>query len=261
MSEPHPPQPIDSDRVSIAGINEVAKGGRSTARDHHVVHQFRKKWPNVVAAAEDHRAFAIRAVQAVSAELKIRQYLDIGCGKPSVTGENLHDVIGPARWVYVDTDPEVQALGHALLNTTIASFLGADARDVEVVVDQAVRKLVNLNKPVCVIFNNVWHYVPENPAGFVRGYVDRLAPGSAVILEHACSDGLPQDLRDDLDEVFAHTLAGGFWPRSTAAISELLDGLELLPPGLVSPEAWRAEAPAGHRPSQLPVLAGVAVKR
>lgn len=261
MREPHPPQPIDSDRVSIAGIHDVAKGGRSTALDHHVVDEFRRKWPDVVAAAGLHAGFSTRAVQFVSAELGIRQYIDIGCGKPAATGGNLHELISTARWMYVDTDPEVQALGHAILDTTATSFLGADARDVEVVIDQAAYKLVNLTRPVCVIFDNLWHYVPEDPAGFIRAYVDRLAPGSAVVLSHACSDGVPQELRDDLNRVFAPTLAGGFWPRPVEAIGEMLDGLEVLPPGIVSPEAWRPDVPGEHRASRLPVLAAVAVKR
>lgn len=260
MPEPHPPQPIDSDRVSIAGIYGVAKGDRSAALDHHVAEEFNKKWPDVIAAAKPRAAFVVRAVQSIS-ELGVRQYIDIGCGKPAVKGGNLHERIPTARWMYVDNDPEIAGLGHAILDTTTTSFLAADVRDVDMVIDQAAHKLVNLKRPVCVIFDNLWHYVPEDPAGFIRAYVDRLAPGSAVVLSHACSDGAPQELVDDLIAVFTPTLAGGFWPRSRTVIGELFDGLDVLSPGLVFPEVWRPEGPAEPLPSRMPVVAGVGVKR
>ena len=50
--------------------------------------------------------------------------------------------------------------------------------------------------------------------------------------------------------------------RSSEEIAELLDGLTMVPPGLVNLTDWRPEHPDGkdHADQPIPVYAGVAVK-
>lgn len=257
---------IDSSRPSVAGLAHVAQGGHARAIDHRTVADFATRWPDVVASGPAQRAALVRAVRYV-AEHGIRQFLDIGCGKPSLDGRNLHqlatDIQPDAHWLYTDADPEIRAIGHATLSSPNTGYLQADARDItDILGNDLTRKLINFSEPVCVILYNVWHYIPddEDTAATTRAYLEQMPSGSALILAHALTDGLLPELHTDLHEVFSRSFTGGFWPRPRAYVEKFFDGLDLAEPGLVVPEHWHPEGEPTS-PCRLPVVLGVAFKR
>ena len=243
-------------------MTSAARGGRNRAIDHQAVVRFSKRWPGVAQAALDDQEFPYRAIRHATAEAGIDQFLNLGCGKPPANLPNLHDVV-PGRWVHSDADPEVHAIGHALLTSKTTAYLEADARDAEDILEsEAVQRLLDLARPVCVLAVNLWHYVPDedDPAAIMSTYMDALPSGSALIFAHACSDGLDPEVRQGLWEVFAPTFTGGFWPRPEAGIREFLTGLELLEPGLISYQNWRPDHEPAVKDRTLPGLGCVAIK-
>ena len=106
-------------------------------------------------AARANRAFLARAVNYLTAEAGIRQFLDIGTGLPSA--DNTHEVAQAAapgcRVVYVDNDPIVLAHARALLTSAepgATSYIEADLRDPGKILQHAAR-LLDFTQPVAVM--------------------------------------------------------------------------------------------------------------
>jgi len=76
-------------------------------------------FPTIRMTVVENRQFLVRAVRALTGELGIRQFLDIGTGIP--TSPNVHEVAQStapdSRVVYVDNDPIVLAHARALLRS------------------------------------------------------------------------------------------------------------------------------------------------
>ncbi|GAA2341973.1 SAM-dependent methyltransferase [Dactylosporangium salmoneum] len=202
------------------------------------------RFPAVPAAARANRAFAGRAVQYL-ARRGIRQFLDIGTGLPGPG--NTHEVaqrIDPlSRVVYVDNDPIVLAHARALLigatQYTVA-YLDRDLRDPDGILhDEALSSTLDLARPVAVLLVAVLHFIdhPE-PHDIVARLRQALAPGSYVVLSHGTADFLNEQDRAALPGLTARD-ATGFYPRSRDDLLALLDGLDLVKPGLVSVRDWR----------------------
>jgi hypothetical protein len=103
------------------------------AADCESADQLTAMFPTVRTAAVENRRFLRRAVHHLTAELGIRQFLDIGTGLP--TADNTHQVaqaVAPeSRVVYVDNDPMVMVHARALLTSTpegATSYLEDDLR-------------------------------------------------------------------------------------------------------------------------------------
>jgi hypothetical protein len=89
------------------------------------------------------------------------------------------------------------------------------------------------------------HFIPDidEPTDVVARLVQGLPSGSYLVLSHATGDYVG-------DEVVAEAARGPAptFLRSRQEITRFFDGLELLPPGIVSSSEWRA--PSGLlRPS------------
>src|SRR5262249_61762726 len=104
-----------------AGRTDYYRGGRANSpADRQAAERIIGMMPAGVVrtAAAQNRKFLIRAVRHLTAELGVRQFLDIGTGLPTVS--NVHEVaqsIAPeSRVVYVDHDPIVVAPARDLLN-------------------------------------------------------------------------------------------------------------------------------------------------
>jgi hypothetical protein len=242
-----PPQ-IDVSKPSIARGYDYLLGGK----DHYQVDREAAEAllviaPSSRALAVSNRRFLQRAVRCIAADEGIEQFLDHGSGLP--TQDNVHQIaqrFAPgSRVVYVDKDPIVLAHGRALLAENQQTIvMTADMRDVDGILgDPGVRRLIDLDKPVAVLFVSVLHCIPDSddPAGLVRRVMDRVAPGSCLVLSHLVSDD-PESRQKITDFMLA--ASEGNWGRVRTAeeVESWFEGLDLLSPGLVEASQWRPDS-------------------
>ncbi|HEX6447241.1 MAG TPA: SAM-dependent methyltransferase, partial [Streptosporangiales bacterium] len=114
---------------------------------------------------------------------------------------------------------------------------------------------LDLDRPIALFQCATLHFVPDQNAAeqIIRGYVERLAPGSYVGITHG---RLPDPSEDGYEQMtsaetrFA-SFAPAFTPRTEDAIRSLFDGLELVPPGVVPLDDWWPSGPRLEPPSPL----------
>ena len=222
--------------------------------------------PSIVAQARADRAFLGRAIRYLAGAEGVRQFLDIGTGLP--TADNTHQVaqrVAPeSRIVYADNDPMVLAHARALLASTpegACDYAEGDLRDPDDILAKAARTL-DFTKPVALMLLGILHHLPDadEPYLIVKRLVSALAPGSFLAINHSTSavSGAA------MEEAVAHWNRVGtpsMTLRTPAQITRFFDGLDLLPPGVVSCSRWRPDLTlAGSQPAEVDEFCGVARK-
>jgi SAM-dependent methyltransferase len=198
--------------------------------------------PEFLDYAVGNRKFLVRVTRFL-ADAGIRQFLDIGSGFP--TSPNVHEVAQAAdpdaRVAYVDNDPVVFLHAEALLGRTPGTaVIRADLRDADAVLRDA-GELLDFSKPVALMFVACLHHVTDadDPGGIVASYLDRMAPGSYLVISH-CTDEF------ETEKVQGRAAAAAEWgltfvPRSRAGILSFFHGRSLVDPGLTLVTYWRPE--------------------
>ncbi|CAO5153291.1 S-adenosyl methyltransferase [Frankia sp. AiPs1] len=245
---------VDVDRPSAARIYDYALGGsHNFAADREAYADVVTTFPDAPLVARSNRLFLHRAVRHIVTDLGVTQFLDLGSGVPTVG--NVHQIaqnIDPrARVVYVEIDPVAVAHAEILLaDNPRATMLRADVRDPAAILrSEQVTSLLDLSRPVAVLMVTVLHFIPDadSPAGIVRAFRDATVPGSAVAVSHLIA-GDWDDESGNVEQVYNRT-STGINPRSRAEIAGLLDGYDLVEPGLVYSPLWRPDpGPAGLDP-------------
>jgi len=236
---------------SIARVyNHWLGGGDTSAADRTAAELAVAAHPGLLTDARANRAFALRVVRFLAAEAGIRQFLDVGSGIPF--GTSTHDVaqaIQPgARVVYVDNDPVV-ATRHASAGPGAgARFVAADLRDPDRVLAEA-GELLDFGQPVAILLIAILHLIPDDddPYGIVRRLTGATGPDSYLALSHVPSDlqpGAMTELGSQLDALLPMRSTY----RTRAQVARFLDGLDLVPPGLVPVQRWRPDDPADADP-------------
>nr|WP_225448673.1 SAM-dependent methyltransferase [Streptacidiphilus sp. P02-A3a] len=253
---------VDTGRPSIARVYDAILGGKDNfAVDRAVAAKRLELIPDGGQGARLSRAFLARGVRHL-ARLGVTQFLDIGSGLPSA--QNTHQVaqsVEPeARVVYVDHDPMVLAHARALLaddQQRTRAVLG-DLRQPDAILDDpVVRDFLDWSRPVGLLLLGIVHHLAdaEDPSGCVRALVDRLPPGSYLLLSHF-SDASAEARA--LEQALQQMLGSGRM-RSELEIRAFFDGTRLQQPGVVPVVAWQpddgpAEPPT---PSTLLVFGGL----
>jgi hypothetical protein len=219
-------------------------GSHNFAADRQLAARTIEAWPDVAHLCQANRAFLTRAVTHL-ASVGIDQFLDLGSGIP--TAGNVHEVvqmINPrARVVYVDADPVAIAHSTVLLEQVPeADAVYADLRDPEAVLTAPqVAGFLDLTRPLALLMFASLPFVPDedDPAAIVAAYRDATAPGSYLALSHGTSDYRPEAVRrvEDVYTQASHAMR----LRGRKDIELLMDGYELLEPGLVDVINWRPE--------------------
>ncbi|MFF8596823.1 SAM-dependent methyltransferase [Streptomyces sp. NPDC015220] len=237
---------IDPSRPSIARVYDYLLGGKDNyAVDREIGDVFKRDLPGSVAIAFANRAALIRAVGEIVTTTGIRQFIDLGSGLP--TTDNVHQVAQrhapESRVVYVDIDPQVLVHGRALLEENDRTrVVPVDVRNPEgILTHPDTLELIDPTRPVAVVFSAILHHVndEEDPAGIVRYWRDHVPSGSYFFVSHFRSGDNPETA--EAERVLQQTFGRGRW-RTDAEIESLLDGLELLAPGIVPASLWRPEA-------------------
>ncbi|WP_030166475.1 SAM-dependent methyltransferase [Spirillospora albida] len=263
---PAPSDRIDSTRPHSARVWDFWLGGKDNYEvDRELGRQIQQANPHVVAMVRTDRTFMRRSVAFLAAEHGIDQFLDIGTGLP--TDPNVHQVaqsVHPhARVVYVDNDPVVLAHARALLDSNPAgatAYLDADLREPGRILAQAAETL-DLKRPVAISLMSLMHFV--NDFGDARAIITRLLDavpsGSWLAFTHATAElGGPEVA--EAFRMWNENAVQKARPRDRDEVAKLIDGLELVEPGIVSPPFWRPDPADGEQPREVPLWAGVARK-
>jgi hypothetical protein len=232
-------------------------GGKDNfAADRESADAIAAAYPAVRIAAIENRWFLHRVVRFLAQEAGIRQFLDIGTGIP--TSPNVHEIAQAAdpgaRILYVDNDPIVLAHARALLASTpqgATAYIEADLRQPQdILSDRDLRGTLDLSRPVALMMIAVLHFILDDrdPYAIVARLVDAMPPGSYLALSHVTYDFLPPATIAALNAANAARNVE-FRPRSRDEFTRFFEGLELVPPGIVSVAEWRAEDAPQPRPS------------
>lgn len=224
-------------------------------------------FPSVRIGVVENRAFLRRAVTFLAEDAGIRQFLDIGSGipAPNHAHEVAQAIASESKVVYVDNDPIVLSHSRALLNSSAdgaTAYVEADLRDGERILhDPEVRRTLDFSQPIALLLVAVLHFLEDSDSPYqpVRQIVQGLPAGSYVALSHVTTDLLPPQVYTKVSSTpMPH---GTFRPRTKDEIGRFLDGLELVPPGLVPINEWRAENEPQPRPTAAETAAYGAVGR
>jgi hypothetical protein len=255
---PEPSLRIDTSKAHPARVYDYLLGGKDNYPIDEAVGE--QLPPEARAAARQNREFMNRAVAWLAAQ-GIDQFLDIGTGIP--TEPNLHQivqgVVPTAKVVYADNDPIVLRHAEALLVSNsegATDYIEADVRRPDTIVEHA-RHILDFDRPISLSLIALMHFIPDaqDAHGIVHGLVATLPKGSYLVLSHASSDLFPE-LSDQVTAEYAKGgIELGF--RTRPEVERFFDGLELVPPGLVTATEWGV-------PGQMPasedsgIYAGVA---
>lgn len=257
---------IDPDMPSPARIYDFWLGGsHNFPADREVGRRTAEVMPGLPLAAVANRVFLGRAVHHLVNELGVTQFLDLGSGVP--TAGNVHEVAKAAnpdaRVVYVDIDPV--AIAHArsiLADVPGCGAILADLREPAAVLGHPLlRETFDFTQPIAVLMFAVLHFIDDEgePATIVREFMKPTAPGSYLAISHGAPD--PKDPAAQLDAARSYAARTGvpFVPRTFEQLMPFLDGLELIPPGLVPITEWMPDA-LGAQVPVAPSYGGVARK-
>ncbi|RAS65915.1 S-adenosyl methyltransferase [Lentzea atacamensis] len=242
-SEPVPGE-IDLTRPSVARVYDYYLGGaHNFAVDREMAQQAIEMWPDLPLIMQANRAFLRRAVR-FCVDAGVRQFLDLGSGIP--TAGNVHQVAQDAapgtRVVYVDSDPIAVAYSRTILgDDPRTAVVQADLRRPEQVLDSPeVRSLLNFDEPIAVMMVAVLHFVPDadDPAAVIAGYREAMAPGSFLVVSHASQDGQPEKAGSH-EDLYRRRTATPMTMRSKSQVIALMDGFDLVEPGVVFLPLWR----------------------
>lgn len=232
------------DKPSAARIYDYLLGGKDNyPADREVARSMIAKLPNVQLAVQWNRAYLRRVVRFLVGEAGIRQIVDIGAGLPSVgnTHEIAEETAAETHVVYVDHDPVVIAHGRDMLqaldNTAI---IKRDLLDPDSILsDEDLTRLIDFAKPTAIMLLSMLHFLAdeEDPAGIIARLLAPFPSGSYVAISHATPDVLATVDPDLAKSNAAHRVH----ERSRDEVLKLVDGLELVPPGLVWLPEWRPD--------------------
>lgn len=193
--------------------------------------------------------FRTRAVRHLASDLRIDQFIECGPGLPTSDNNttNAAQKFNPlARVVYVDRDPTVASHARALLATNqLVRVVEADPLDVG-----AVRKhpdlegFIDWGRPVAVINTVLLPFATgqePGPGDFLTGFVPELVSGSHLVLAFFATapDERLVRVAGELAELFTTSSLGGGQFLPVPEIAAMLDGLDLVRPGLVPCDLWR----------------------
>jgi hypothetical protein len=144
--------------------------------------------------------------------------------------------------------------------TTVTSSSNRSDDDAAPATGQGNEVLLDFTQPVAVFLVAVLHFLPDTgqAADIIATVRDALAPGSYLVICHACRDEQPS-LATSFETVYNSRVTAQLFMRSRAEITGLCDGFTLLEPGLVWIPQWRPDSPADvpEDPSKYWALVGV----
>lgn len=256
---------IDAAVPNPARVADFLNGGRNNFdADRRTAQTMLTLAPAIAAIVPFVLAFHQRAVRYLAHEAGVRQFIDVGTGLPGAeSSRDLVQSVDPAcRVVHVDDDPMVLTHLRAFSRSTSpGAFAALDAKltDPAALLAGAAETL-DFRRPVALLLPSSLPFIPSaaRAAGLLSALTEAFPAGSYLALCHVASDLDPAVVAGV--EYWNRISARQFTPRSRAEVAGLMEGLELVEPGLVPVSEWRPDfgQPARDRP--VPVYAAVARK-
>ncbi|HEY7011369.1 MAG TPA: SAM-dependent methyltransferase [Streptosporangiaceae bacterium] len=238
---------IDTSVAHPARVYDYWLGGKDNfAADREAAERVLAATPGLRVRVRANRAFLARAVRYLSAEVGIRQFLDIGTGIPSAN--NTHEVaqaVAPdSRIVYVDNDPIVLTHARALLASGpegSTQYVDGDIRDSAAIMEAAAGTL-DFSQPTALMLLGIMHLVQdsEDPYRIVADLMSQLPSGSYLVLSHPASDFNVTE-QAEAQRRYNERVSTPQTLRTREEVARFFEGLELVPPGLVYVHTWRPD--------------------
>jgi S-adenosyl methyltransferase len=123
------------------------------------------------------------------------------------------------------------------------AYIDAGARDPENILRQAAA-LLDFGKPVAVMMLAVLHFIPDSggPQRIVSRLPDAVCSGSYLTISEDTRDVDTARLTGAIAGYNEGRVAAPVTLRTRAQIARYFDGLDLVEPGLVPVQEWRAPA-------------------
>lgn len=239
---------VDLNKPTAARLYDFFLDGKHNYKIDRVMgRQILDECPMIRPLAFQNREFLGRAVRYAAEEKRVRQFIDIGSGIPTMG--NVHEIahsVDPAcRVLYVDKDEEAEITGRDVLrDTDTASCIRANFLDPESILDHPdTQHLIDPSQPVALLLVALLHFIGDqhDPRRTVRTYLDRLPSGSLLIASHAAIDEAGESERQQMlftQEKYENTKDPAQF-RSRAEFAEFFEGLDLIEPGVTYITDWR----------------------
>jgi hypothetical protein len=265
--------PLSREKPNPARVYNYWLGGKDNWQiDRQVGDEIAEHLPDLRLMAKANRDFLVRAVEVLTRELSITQFLDIGSGLPSQELRPVHEVaqaIAPAsRVLYVDNDDLVAAHCRALLRSSTregyCDFALGDIHDPQAtILDNPIMDTAfDLEQPVAVMLLSVLMYFDDEVTRDLIDTVMAAVPsGSYLTISYPTGDFDPEATARAIDVAAGHGLRYRVGTREQ--ITGLFDGLDLVDPGVVPLLGWRPDPARLHQIDDRRVFyyAGMARKR
>jgi O-methyltransferase involved in polyketide biosynthesis len=234
------------------------------AVDRQVGEEILKVIPDMALFARATRQFLQRAVHHLAADHGVKQFLDIGTGLP--TADNTHQVaqraVPSARVVYVDNDPLVLTHANALLTGSPegqTTYLNADLREPDRILAAAADTL-DFSEPIALLLMGILGHITdyEEARSIVRRLTEALPSGSYLVLYDATNVVDPTSA--EAIEIWNRSAEPPYVLRDPRQLEGFFDGLEILPPGVVSCPLWHAPATDIGEAAEIDEFGGVGRK-
>ncbi|AHH98140.1 SAM-dependent methyltransferase [Kutzneria viridogrisea] len=242
------------EQPSVARIYDyVLGGGNNFAVDRAAAEKILAVFPGYREFALANRAFLLRAVRRLL-DLGIRQFLDLGCGLPTVGSvhEIAHRTAPESRIVYVDRDPIAAAACSMLtLGDDRIGVVETDLREVDCVLKSpAVTELLDLDEPVGLLMVAVLHFLTDDAelTDTMNAYHERLAPGSWLVASHATGDSLGRTSTAAAEELFAR-FGVRVAARTQSEFASLVPPWQATSEGVVPTNTWRRDGQLDKLPT------------
>jgi O-methyltransferase involved in polyketide biosynthesis len=252
---------FDPSAPSIARVYDYLLDGKDNfAVDRDVALKLLAVAPIAAEVMRENRQFLARATRW-AAEQGISQFIDLGCGMPTVpnTHQTAQAVTPGAHVAYVDIDAVVLAHLRALAaqGNPDVTVIDGDVREVAVILD-AISPGIDLTRPACLSMGALLHFFqPDDARDLVARYAAALAPGSYVVLSVGRADG---DEESRGFGTYSSAGAAQVYNHSVAEFTGFFGPLTLVPPGVSDAREWHPDddqpVPPPPRPGQ--ALVGVA---
>ncbi|MEV4174293.1 SAM-dependent methyltransferase [Nonomuraea sp. NPDC049709] len=244
---------LETTQARITRIFDAAAGGKNNFLvDKDTVRHFDQAAPALTTAARSVLEFLSRVISHLAAGEGVDQFMIVGSGIPSglSAGHRLHDMArnaaGPApRVLYVESNPMVVAMAQATIEpfTDLVRVVEGDIREIdEMLRDHVVQTFLDWDRPMAVLVLSAYSIDDDEHAHYVVKRIRHTAPADSFLcLLHTTFDGIPPELLPAIRDLLAMTLPH-LAIRSREEVAALLEGLDLVEPGLVWVPQWR---PAG----------------
>ncbi|GAA2804099.1 SAM-dependent methyltransferase [Crossiella cryophila] len=236
------PTEVNVDAPSAARVYDYLLGGSyNFAADREFARKAISIHPGLPMVCRENRSFLRRAVRHCVAN-GITQFLDIGSGLP--TSGNVHEVAPEARVVYVDNEPVAVAHSRMMLkDSDRAAIVHADLRDPDTILNAPeTRRLLDFDQPVGLLIVAVLHFVLDTDLvkTVLARYREQLAPGSFLVLSHGTLEQQAPSAKAIQD--LYNRSPNKVITRTKQECIELMDGFDLVEPGVVFTPLWRPES-------------------